>query len=89
MQFTKKVLYLGYKPMNLKDGTVLNSITFFDPDAQDSVQVNVQATNRAVSDLLGALSLALPVMPPSPCGRLTSCTAWRWQGSRPSRLSDE
>lgn len=60
MQFTKKVLYLGYKPMNLKDGTVLNSITFFDPDAQDSVQVNVQANNRAVSDLLGALSFGSP-----------------------------
>lgn len=56
MQFNKKVIFLGYKPMTLKDGAVLNSITFFDPADQDSVQVNVAATNKAVSDLLGVLS---------------------------------
>lgn len=56
MQFTKKVLYLGCKSMTLKDGAVLNSLTFFDLEDQDSVQVNVAASNKAISDLLPALS---------------------------------
>lgn len=60
MQFTKKVLYLGYKSMTLKDGAVLNSITFFDAEDQDSVQVNVAATNQAVTALLSKLSFGSP-----------------------------
>ena len=60
MRFTKKVLYLGYKSMTLKDGAVLNSITFFDAEDQDSVQVNVAATNQAVTALLSQLSFGSP-----------------------------
>ena len=56
MQFNKKVIFLGYKSMTLKDGAVLNALSFFDPVDQDGVQVNVPATNKAVSDLLGVLS---------------------------------
>lgn len=60
MQFTKKVLYLGYKSMTLKDGAVLNSITFFDAEDQDTVQVNVAAANQAVTALLSDLAFGSP-----------------------------
>ena len=55
MQFDKKVVYLGCKPMTLRDGADLNSLTFFDPDGQDTVTVNVMASNMAVCSVLSSV----------------------------------
>lgn len=60
MQFVKKVLFLGNRPMTLRDGTVLNGLTFFDPDEQDTVDVNVVSSNRPVLDVLPSISFGSP-----------------------------
>ena len=60
MQFDKKVVYLGSKPMTLRDGTQLNSLTFFEPDDQDTVNVNVMASNTAVMSVLPSITFGSP-----------------------------
>lgn len=56
MQFDKNVVYLGCKPMTLRDGTELKSLTFFEPDEQDTVNVNVMSSNTAVCSVLPSIS---------------------------------
>lgn len=60
MNFEKKVVYLGCKPMTLRDGTELKSLTFFEPDDQDTVQVNVMANNTAVCSVLPSVAFGSP-----------------------------
>lgn len=60
MQFTKKVVYLGCSPMTLRDGTVLNGLSFFDAEDQQTVSINVQASNTAVCSVLPSLDFGSP-----------------------------
>lgn len=60
MQFEKKVLFLGNRTMTLRDGTVLNGLTFFDPEEQDTVDVNVIASNTPVVSALSSISFGSP-----------------------------
>lgn len=53
MQFTKKVVYLGCSSMTLKDGTVLNGLSFFDSEDQQTLNINVVSTNSVCSVLPG------------------------------------
>ena len=54
MQFDKEVLFIGTKEMVLKDGTVMNTVTFY-VDA-DTVDVNVLASNVPVMSAVRSLS---------------------------------
>lgn len=56
MQFDKKVVFLGDRTVTLKDGTLMHSLSFFDPDAQDTVGVNVMASNTAVCSVLPSVA---------------------------------
>ena len=56
MQFEKKLIYLGNRDVPLRDGSHLTAVNFFDPDAQDSVDVNVVSSNRPVLDVLPSIS---------------------------------
>lgn len=53
MNFQKTVVFIGYKEMTLKDGTVLYSITFYVDD--DTVTVNVLRTNIEVASAVMSL----------------------------------
>ena len=54
MQFEKKVVFLGDRTVLLKDGTLMHGLSFFDPDAHDTVGVNVMASNTAVCSVLSS-----------------------------------
>lgn len=60
MQFEKKVVYLGDRTVTLKDGTVMHGLSFFDGDAQDTVEVNVMASNTAVCSVLPSVAFGAP-----------------------------
>lgn len=54
MEFEKKVVFLGFKDMKLRDGTVLYSISLFVDG--ESVTVNVLASNEPVVSAVKALA---------------------------------
>lgn len=56
MQFEKKVVYLGDRTVTLKDGTLMHGLSFFDTEAQDTVEVNVMGSNSAVCSVLPSVS---------------------------------
>lgn len=60
MNFEKKVIFLGDRPMTMKDGSELHGLTFFDADAQDSVNVNVMGSNAAVMSVVRSVSFGAP-----------------------------
>lgn len=54
MEFEKETVFLGYKSVTLKDGTVLYSITLYVDE--EPVTVNVVASNDSVLGALDGLS---------------------------------
>lgn len=60
MQFEKKIVYLGDRTVTMKDGMVLHGLSFFDADAQDTVEVNVMASNTAVCSVLPSVAFGAP-----------------------------
>lgn len=60
MQFEKKVLYLGDRTVTFKDGTLMHGLSFFDVDGQDTVEVNVMASNTAVCSVLPSVAFGAP-----------------------------
>lgn len=56
MQFEKKLVYLGDRTMTFKDGGEMHTLSFFDVDAQDSVDINVMSTNAAIMSQVRSLS---------------------------------
>lgn len=56
MQFDKELLYLGNRDVPLRDGTHLTAVNFFDPDEQNTVDVNVVSSNTPVLDVLPFIS---------------------------------
>ena len=56
MQFEKDVIFLGYKDMTLKDGSLLRSVSFYVDD--ETLTVNVLGTNLPLMAALAALSFA-------------------------------
>lgn len=60
MQFVKKVVYLGDRTVTLKDGMLMHGLSFFDADSQDTVEVNVMASNSAVCSVLPSVSFGSP-----------------------------
>ena len=60
MQFDKKVVFLGSKLMKLQNGSEYNSLSFFDPDDQNTVNVNVMTSNTAVCSVLSSVAFGSP-----------------------------
>lgn len=56
MRFTKDVVFLGYREMQLKDGTILYSVSMFVDDS--TLEVNVVGTNLDVVSAVRSLSFA-------------------------------
>lgn len=54
MNFEKEAMFLGYKEMNLRDGTVLSTITFFVDGS--ALEVNVLASNKPVMSAVQFMS---------------------------------
>lgn len=56
MQFSKEVIFLGYREMSLKDGAVLYTVSMFVDDG--TLEVNVLASNVSLAGALRSLSFA-------------------------------
>lgn len=54
MEFTKEVVFLGCKDMQLKDGTVLLTVNFYVDNS--TMEVNILASNIPVASAVKGLS---------------------------------
>lgn len=61
MEFKKDVLFLGMQANSLKDGAVYYTISLFVPDIQQTVQVNVMESSKALIEALLACQFGDPL----------------------------